>query len=175
MLTIDYIIIAAFLVSVVIGIFRGFFKEALSLVTWILALWIALNYSHVLEPLLGSVSSEALRLWAARLLTFLLVLIAGGLLNYLIGVLVAKTGLSGTDRVLGMAFGAARGVLLVGIMVLVFRLMELDREPWWEQSKLVPLGQPVADWLLVNFHAGIEQLDKAVQPAVESLTPQEKG
>ena len=89
MLTIDYIIIAAFLVSVVIGIFRGFFKEALSLVTWILALWIALNYSHLLEPLLGSVSSEALRLWAARLLTFLLVLIAGGLLNYLIGVLVA--------------------------------------------------------------------------------------
>ncbi len=175
MLTIDYIIVAAFLVSVLIGLFRGFFKEALSLVTWILALWVALNFSQLLEPMLGSISSEALRLWAARLLTFLLVLIAGGLLNALIGILVAKTGLSGTDRVLGMVFGAARGVLLVGILVLVFRLMELDREPWWEQSRLVPLGEPVANWLLTNFQAGIEHLDEAVQPAVDSLLPQGEG
>ena len=175
MLIIDYIIVAAFLVSVLIGLFRGFFKEALSLVTWILALWVALNFSQLLEPMLGSIGSEALRLWAARLLTFLLVLIAGGLLNALIGILVAKTGLSGTDRVLGMVFGGARGVLLVGILVLVFRLMELDREPWWEQSRLVPLGEPVANWLLANFQAGIEHLDKAVAPAVDSLLPQGEG
>lgn len=175
MLTIDYIIVAAFLISVLIGLFRGFFKEALSLVTWILALWVALNYSQMLEPMLGSIGSEALRLWAARLLTFLLVLIAGGLLNALIGILVAKTGLSGTDRVLGMVFGGARGVLVVGILVLVFRLMELDREPWWEQSRLVPLGEPVANWLLANFQAGIEHLDKAVGPAADALLPQGEG
>jgi len=171
MLTIDYIIVAAFLVSVVIGLFRGFFREALSVLTWIAALWITLNYSDVLEPMLGSIASPALKLWAARLLTFVLVLIAGGLLNALIGILVNKTGLSGTDRVLGMVFGGVRGVLLVGILVLGFRLMELDQEPWWEQSRLVPLGEPVARWLLENFQAGMEQLDEAVGPAIESLTP----
>lgn len=171
MLTIDYIIIAAFVISVVIGLFRGFFREALSVVTWIAALWITLNYSHLLEPMLGSIASEALRLWAARLLTFVLVLIAGGLLNALIGILVAKTGLSGTDRVLGMVFGGVRGVLLIGILVLVFRLMELDQEPWWKESRLVPVGEPVARWLLENFQAGMEHLDDAVTPAIESLTP----
>ncbi len=171
MLTIDYIIVAAFLVSVVIGLFRGFFREALSVLTWIAALWITLNYSDVLEPMLGSIASPALKLWAARLLTFVLVLIAGGLLNALIGILVNKTGLSGTDRVLGMVFGGVRGVLLVGILVLGFRLMELDQESWWEQSRLVPLGEPVALWLLENFQAGMEQLDEAVAPAIESLTP----
>ncbi|MGB5211794.1 MAG: CvpA family protein [Gammaproteobacteria bacterium] len=171
MLTIDYIIVAAFLVSVVIGLFRGFFREALSVLTWIAALWITLNYSDVLEPMLGSIASPALKLWAARLLTFVLVLIAGGLLNALIGILVNKTGLSGTDRVLGMVFGGVRGVLLVGILILGFRLMELDQESWWEQSRLVPLGEPVALWLLENFQAGMEQLDEAVAPAIESLTP----
>ena len=69
MIWIDYILLAIISISALLSLWRGFVKEALSLVTWILALWIALNYSHVLEPLLGSVSSEALRLWAARLLT----------------------------------------------------------------------------------------------------------
>ena len=143
MLTIDLILLAALLISVVVGLFRGFFKEALSLVTWVLALWIALRYSSILESLLASISSNALKIWSARLIMFVLVLIAGGLLNALIGILVQKTGLTGTDRVLGMVFGAARGVLILGIAVMLFRLLDLDQETWWTESRVVPMAAPV--------------------------------
>lgn len=175
MITIDYIILAAFLVSVIVGVFRGFVREALSLVTWIVALWIALNYSQLLDSMLGAISSPALRLWASRLLMFLLVLIAGGLLNSLIAILINKTGLSGTDRVLGMLFGAGRGVLVVGIIVMTFQLMELDNEPWWKDSRLVAVGEPLAGWLSEHFKEGLEKLDDVVTPALEQAAPAETG
>lgn len=165
MLTIDYILLAALLVSVAVGVFRGFFKEALSLVTWVAALWIALRFSSVLEPMLASISSEALRIWSARLIMFILILIAGGLLNALIGILVTKTGLTGTDRILGMVFGAARGVLIVGIAVMMFRLLDLDREDWWSESLVIPLAMPVADVLQTMFHQGLGRLEEIVPPA----------
>lgn len=175
MLTIDYILLAALLISVVVGLFRGFFKEALSLVTWVVALWIALRYSSVLEPLLASISSTALKLWSARLIMFVLVLIAGGLLNALIGILVEKTGLTGTDRVLGMLFGAARGVLIVGIAVMMFRLLDIDKESWWSESLVIRMASPVADVLQTYFHAGLEQLQEVVPPGGSADVPQEPG
>jgi membrane protein required for colicin V production len=175
MLTIDYIILAAFLISVIVGVFRGLVREALSLVTWIVALWVALNYSHLLEAMLGAIASPGLRLWSARLLMFLLVLIAGGLLNSLISILIKKSGLTGTDRVLGMVFGAARGMLVVGIIVMIFQLMELDGEPWWEESRLVAVGEPLADWLQDHFRQGIERLDEVVTPALERAVPVGSG
>jgi membrane protein required for colicin V production len=170
--------LAAVLVSVVVGVFRGFFKEALSLVTWVAALWIALRFSSVLEPVLASISSEALRIWAARLIMFVLVLIAGGLLNALIGILVTKTGLTGTDRILGMVFGAARGVLIVGIAVMMFRLLELDQEDWWSESRLIPLALPVADVLQTLFHEGLGRLEDIMPPGsviTEPATPADSG
>jgi membrane protein required for colicin V production len=162
MLTIDYIILAVFIVSVTVGLFRGFFREALSLATWIVALWVSVQYAHLLEPLLASLSSPALRLWASRVLLFVLVLIAGGLLNHFVHVLVSSTGLTGTDRVLGMLFGAARGGLLVGILVIVLQLLELDQEPWWDQSRAIAWGEPVAHWIQGFLHDGLEQLENAV-------------
>lgn len=172
MLTVDYIILAVFLVSVVVGLFRGFFREALSLATWMAAVWVALNYSSVMEPLLASVSSPALRFWAAKLLVFLLVLIAGGLVNHLIHVLVAKTGLSGTDRVLGMVFGAARGVLVVGLLVMVMGLLEMDQETWWEESRLISYAEPMADKMRGLVQVGLDRLEDAVAPSGEPAEPE---
>jgi membrane protein required for colicin V production len=93
------------------------------------------------------------------------VLIAGGLLNALIGILVDKTGLTGTDRLLGMLFGAARGVLIVGVVVMVFRVLELDQEEWWDESGVVGLAEPVADWLQDFLHAGLEHIDEIIPPS----------
>lgn len=158
MVIVDYILLGAFVVSVGIGFFRGFFREALSLVSWGIALWVAWRFSGVLDPLLASVSSPALKLWLGRVVMFVGVLLAGELVSKLVVMLVHKSGLSGPDRALGMVFGAARGVLVIGALVIVFQALEMDRESWWEDSLIVPRTAELTAMLREYMNAGLDEL-----------------
>ena len=73
-------------------------------------------------------------------------LLLGGLINYLIGQLVIVIGLSGTDRFLGMVFGAARGALLVVVAVGLLSLAPVEADTWWRESVVIPHFLLVADW-----------------------------
>jgi len=158
MVIIDYILLGALAVSVVIGFFRGFFREAMSLVNWGLAAWLAWRFSPLVEPFLHAVSSPSLQLWLSRLIVFVLALLVGALLSHLVVMLVRKTGLNGTDRVLGMLFGAARGVLVIGILVIGFQMLEMDREPWWQDSWVVPRTATLTEQLREFIDAGLDKL-----------------
>jgi membrane protein required for colicin V production len=158
MVLVDYILLGAFAVSVVIGFFRGFMREALSLLNWALALWLAWRFSGLLEPALAGISSPALKLWLARIIVFVGALVAGALLGKLLVMLVHRTGLTGMDRALGVTFGAARGVLIVGALVIVFQLLEMDREPWWEESVIVPRTAELTGSLRKYMDAGLDRL-----------------
>lgn len=162
MVIVDYILLVAFMISVGIGFFRGFFREALSLANWLLALWLAWRFSGVLDPLLASVSSPALQLWLARILVFLGALLVGALLAHVVVLVVRKSGLNGTDRALGMVFGAGRGVLVIGILVIVFQLLEMDREPWWEESVIVPKTAELTRSIREQMDAGLGRLGEAM-------------
>ena len=162
MVIVDYILLAAFLVSVGLGFFRGFFREALSLITWALAIWLGWRFSGVLDPVLASVSSPALQLWLGRILVFLGALLAGAVLAHLIVLLVRKTGLTGTDRALGMVFGAGRGVLVIGVLVIAFQLLEMDREPWWQDSVIVPRTAELTVAIREFMDAGLDKLGEVV-------------
>ena len=73
-------------------------------------------------------------------------LVVGGLLTHLLGLLVQATGLNGTDRLLGMVFGLARGALLVVVAVGLLSLAPVQQDPWYQQSKLLPEFLKIADW-----------------------------
>ena len=161
---IDYIFLGLVALSVLLGFMRGFFREALSLASWVLALWLALEFGQIFVPVFSEIlPSPTLQIWAARLMTFVLVVVAGAVVNRLIGMAVRKTGLSGTDRVLGMGFGFVRGVLLVGLVVLGAQVLELDREPWWDESRLVPYGLQVADQIRDYVGEGIDYIGEEIQ------------
>jgi membrane protein required for colicin V production len=162
MVTVDYILLAAFAVSVVIGFFRGFMREALSLLSWGLALWLAWRFSGLLDPALAAVSSPALKLWLGRIIVFVGTLLAGSLLGHLLVLLVRKSGLTGTDRALGMTFGAARGLLIVGALVIIFQMLEMDREAWWEDSVLVPRTAELTRSIRDYMDAGLDRLGDAM-------------
>ncbi|RMG29771.1 MAG: CvpA family protein [Gammaproteobacteria bacterium] len=144
----DYVIIAILAVSTLISFFRGFVREALSLATWVAALWVALSFSpRVAEFLSRWIETPSIRSLVAILVLFLLVLLAGGILSFLVSALVEKTGMSGTDRALGMIFGLVRGVVLVGVLVLLAGLTPAPRDPWWQASRLMPYFVEVAQWM----------------------------
>lgn len=145
---VDYFIVGLIGLSLLVSLWRGFVKEALSLVTWIAAFLVALNFSDLLAVRLTPwIELPSMRAAAAIAGLFVIVLIVGGLVNFLIGELVKKTGLGGTDRVLGTVFGAARGVIIVGVLVMLAGLTALPQDPWWQGSALLPHFERLALWL----------------------------
>jgi len=144
---VDWAIIAIIAVSSLISLSRGFVKEALSLLTWIIAGVVAWMFGGALSEHLGEwIETPSARVIAACALLFIVTLLVGALVNYLIGELIRVTGLSGTDRLLGMVFGAARGGLLVVVLVGLLSLAPVQQDPWWQQSTLLPHFLMVADW-----------------------------
>ena len=150
---IDYVIITIILVSMLIALWRGFVKEALSLAGWIVAVVIGLAYmqplSNILQDKLSSLPPSINSLLAFSIL-LILTLIVSGLINNLVSKLVEKTGLTGTDRSIGMLFGIARGIVLVGILVLLAGFTAVPQDPWWKQSLLISHFQQIAD-ILAGF------------------------
>jgi membrane protein required for colicin V production len=85
------------------------------------------------------------------------------LLRFVVARLVAGTGLSGTDRLLGMIFGFVRGVLLVTLLVFLIGFTAFTRDPWWQQSVLLPHFQHVATWLEQRVPAEVRNLHAPAQ------------
>lgn len=147
MIWVDYVIIGIIGLSALISLVRGFMREALSLVVWILAFWVAWTFFRELAQHLTWFSVPSVRLGVSLALLFLVTLMVGGLVNFLVGQLVDKTGLTGTDRLIGMLFGAARGILLVTLLILLAGLTPLPDDPWWKSSQLIEYFQELAVWL----------------------------
>lgn len=145
---IDFIILGIILVSALISLIRGFVREAFSLMVWVLAFWVSWTFFRDLSLRMESlIMTPSVRLGVAFVILMILSLTVGGLLNYLIIRLISSTGLSGSDRFIGMIFGIARGVLLTAILVLLAGLTPLPQDPWWQQSILIPYFQELALWL----------------------------
>lgn len=147
MIWVDYVIIGIIGVSALISLMRGFVREALSLAVWVAAFWIAWSFFRDLAPHLTWFSVPSVRYGIGFAILFIVTLIVGGLVNYLMGQLVDRTGLTGTDRLIGMLFGAARGILLVTVLILLAGLTPLPEDPWWQQSELIDYFQELAVWL----------------------------
>jgi membrane protein required for colicin V production len=157
---VDYLLLVIVGLSTVISLFRGFFKEAISLLAWVLALWLAWRLGPQLSTYLEPwIAVPEMRLWATRFLIVIAVLLTGGLVNGLFNLILDSAGLSGTDRVIGSVFGFARGVLLAGLLVMALELLGFRESAWWGESKLIPYAAPVADIISNAAQDGLELLE----------------
>mgnify|MGYP001550723598 CR=1 FL=1 len=148
MAALDIFILALIALSALISLVRGFVREAFSLAIWVLAFWVSWSFFRDLEvPLREWIGSPTARLGIAFALLMITTLIVGGLVNFIIIRIVEFTGMSGTDRLIGMVFGLARGVLLVAVLVLLAGLTPLPEETWWGSSTLVGYFEELAVWL----------------------------
>ena len=142
---VDVAIVVIIAVSALISIARGFLREALSLTGWIVAVWVSVSFTNEVAALLADyVEVPSLRQGIAFVALFVAVLLATAVVNHLVGLLVDKTGLTGTDRVLGVVFGIARGVLVVLILVVLAGLTDIPKDPWWRESLLLPRFEAIA-------------------------------
>ncbi len=146
----DYVVIAAVVLSAIVGAIRGFLREAIALGAWLVALFVAWHFSDMIEPHLGGLlAASYVRPWAARVIIVALILLLGAGLGAIIGHYVRLSIFSGIDRFLGFLFGAVRGLVLIGVFVILGQLLKLDGEMWWRHSMLLPYGHSVANGLRV--------------------------
>lgn len=151
-------------ISVVIAFIRGFVKEAMSIISLLLAVWAAFHFGSTAGTLGENwLSSPDLQAWFGRVLVFIVVLTIGGLLSWGVSKLVRLSVLSGTDRILGMFFGVVRAVIIVALFAMGGQYANFDNDEWWEESVLLPYAEMVADWLLIMAPKGIDLL----QPGLE--------
>jgi membrane protein required for colicin V production len=134
--------------SILIGLLRGFVREGVSLVFWVIAIWAAWRFGRMVEPHLGGLLADpSVAPWVGRLVILVLVLLVGWIVGMVLGYFTRSMGLGPLDRAIGLLFGAVRGVVLVGLMIIGAELLHLNHEPWWNRSKLIPYGETAGDWL----------------------------
>ena len=145
---IDVVIISLVVLSAILSLFRGFVKDALALITWLVALWVAMAFYEELAAWLSQwIAVPSAQKVTAFALLFICVLLLGAMVNYLAGKLVDKTGLTGTDKMLGVVFGIARGAVIVAILVLLAGLTPVPQDPWWQDSMFLGYFEELAMWM----------------------------
>jgi membrane protein required for colicin V production len=167
MIWVDWALLGALAISIVIGIFRGFTREVLGLASWILAIVAALLFAPAaavyLEP---HISVPSMRIASAYGLVFFTGLVLGAIVTAIVSALVRKSPLSGIDRSIGAGFGLLRGVLLAVIIVWLVGLTPARQDPWWRESlfigKLEWLAQGLNQFVPVDWQ---DRLKPAVSTA----------
>jgi len=152
----DWSVFAVIIISSLLSLRRGFVKELLSLATWIIAVVIARSYNQNLQTLLeSSLQNPMVRMAAAFGILFVGTLLVGSVISFLVGSLIKVTGLSTTDRLLGVLFGMARGLVLVLIAMSILRLTPLTEAPWWKKSVTIKQLKVIEKWSQSVFDTNI--------------------
>ena len=132
----DYVVITIVLASVLLGVWRGVVGEIIALAAWVLAFFAAKWWGAEVAQLFftGLIADPALRIVAAWVTVFVAVLILMALVRLAVRGLLKALGLSLSDRLLGIIFGLARGLIIVFVLVAVAGMTSVPKERWWREA-----------------------------------------
>jgi membrane protein required for colicin V production len=150
---VDWVILVVLTLSVLVSLWRGFAREAISLAGWVAAFILANLFVDPMASFLSNwIGNITGRYVAAYAILFVGTLVVAGVSGKLVSQLVKVTGLTVLDRILGTVFGFARGVILILVAVFILRqLVPPGDLQWLHQSQLMPHLDMLAHWVQVLF------------------------
>lgn len=129
------------LLSLVVGAWRGLVYELMSLAGWVTAFvaaqWLAQDVAEWL-PIWREAATQV-RYALSFVLVFVCSVFVTSLVSWLLRKLVDTAGLRPADRSLGALFGLMRGGVVLMVLAVVVELVALNREPWWQDSRITPV------------------------------------
>ncbi|XKM13881.1 CvpA family protein [Orbaceae bacterium ac157xtp] len=144
---VDFTIIGIIVLSAIISLIRGFVKESLSLISWICAFFVASLFYGYISDYFTYFHDAFVRDAIAIAILFIATLLVCTIVNYIISELVQKTGLSGTDRILGIFFGILRGILVTAaVLFFIDTFTPLAKSESWQNSVLIPHFHFIIKW-----------------------------
>jgi len=149
----DWAIIVVLGLSILLSLWRGFVREAASLAGWIAAFIVANMFvgemATFLSQWIGNITG---RYVAAYALLFAGTLVMAGILGKLSAQAIRASGLTLLDRLLGTAFGFARGIIIILVVVYLLRQLAPPRNlVWLDQAQLMPHVDMVGQWVRMLF------------------------
>lgn len=169
---IDLLIIGVIALSALTGLFRGVVKEIIALIIWILAVWIAYQYSPRFSSLLKNyIHDPTAQTVVVFILIVLVVLILGAIINGIIGFVLKKSGLGVIDKILGMVFGFVRGVFIVSVVLATVKMTSLPYEQYVKKSSMCAAVDPAVKWVSQYIPALIARIKSVdtVNSKIESI------
>lgn len=159
----DWTLLGIIAFSSLISVLRGFTKEALSLLIWLAAFVVARTFQPQAATLLAPQISDPMMLTiAAFVVLFVATLLVGAVLGYLVSFLIRVTGLTTFDRVLGVVFGMARGIVVCVVVVALLRYTPWASAQWWTDSVVIEQLTVVEYWSRSVFGSGVDNLSSVL-------------
>lgn len=172
----DYAIIVIIILSVGISFIRGFVREILSILGWIIVFWVSIVYfdsfANLLTPFIKSQTSRQVISFVFLFISILVIVL---LLNYLISKMLLTRRFDGTDRILGVFFGLIRGILLISVLLLLASLTNVTQSQWWNDSVTIPKFDPIVEWLKSLLPEDIDQTMKIQPPNTDPVEGSEQA
>ena len=154
---IDLAVLAVIVLSAFISFMRGFFREAVSLAMWVMAILITLTFTAQFSTLLpDTIETAAARASISSMVLFFGTLAIGTIISWLFQRIVDSASLTKIDRFAGVAFGMGRGCILIILLVLAAHLTPaMKQEVWWRESATMPYFEKAARYLHAQLPATI--------------------
>lgn len=142
----DYVLIAIVGLSMVLSLWRGFVREIISLIGLVAAFLVASRTSSIAGDFLGEwIPNNTVADILGFVVVFTGIILVVGLIGGMIRKLVDRADLTATDRTLGIFFGLARGMLLIGLFFLIYSAYSKMDKPWMQDSMLTPYALELAE------------------------------
>ncbi len=154
MTSFDFYFLGVLLAFTIGGFASGFISKLFGLIGLIASIWAGMRLGGFFEPLfIGFLKDEMLRALFAATFASVVVYAFFLVLGNLLAKAVKSSAIAPVDHMLGLFLGAAQGVVVIGIVVLVGQQFKLDQKDWWRNALFKQSGDQAAELLdrVVDF------------------------
>lgn len=138
MTLVDYGFFIIIIISTLLGCYRGFARELLSIIAWFLAFYLAQSFSLVVASKLQWIDTESIRNLASYILILITVLIVSMGVIAVLNKFIKYTGLSFPNILLGGLFGLVRAIFIGLICHFVIQSTSFVNHAAWQDALIKP-------------------------------------
>jgi membrane protein required for colicin V production len=134
-------------ISIGIGIWRGFIREALSLATWVVAGFLAWAFAGSIAVIFEKdVTQPHIQMMISFVLIFVIVYVLGSIVTFIVHkILTKRPFFKLTNQVLGAGLGTIRGFVIVTFAFMLAGMsLSIPKSDWWQSSQFAPFFESVS-------------------------------